>query len=138
MDNSSEFPPTYVIRLSDAAIRHDYSRGTVVAEIGPVGGNARHVIIASSSENREQLIVDLFDHFEVVESSDEVVALKRRAVTRSKQIEISDRSWLNRLLCILWLPNYSSQSAQYKPSEQERSALANLPAGTEHIEIRLA
>ncbi|MEQ1576730.1 MAG: hypothetical protein ABL894_03670 [Hyphomicrobium sp.] len=103
--------------------------------------NGHHIITASSREHREQLITEFFNHFETVEKSEDVVVLKRRAVTFKEQKyqerRAFDRSWTGWLLFLLFMGMVTEKEPKSDPDSREAAALAALPAGTDVIEIQL-
>lgn len=103
--------------------------------------NGHHIITVSSREHREQLITEFFNHFETVEKSEDVVVLKRRAVTFKEQKyqerSAFNRSWKGWLLFWLFMGPMATEK-EPKPDPREPAAVAALPAGTDVIEIQLA
>ncbi len=111
-----------------------------MANLGPTGSSGRHVITAASREHREQLITEFFNHFETFEKSEDVVVLKRRAVTfmeqKYQERSAFNRSWKGWLMFLLFMGMATEKEP--KPDPREAASLASLPAGTDVIEIQLA
>lgn len=106
----------------------------------PTGSSGRHVITAVSREHREQLLTEFFNHFETVEKSEDVVVLKRRAVSFKEQKyqerRAFDRSWKGWLLFWLFLGDATAKEPE--PSARQEAGPTALPAGTDVIEIQLS
>jgi hypothetical protein len=112
---------------------------------GPINNSGRHIVVASSRADRDRLISDYFNHFEIVEKGEDVDVLQRRPVSfkekRNQERLAFDRSWKGRLEFLLGLlisPMSSGWPAEKpKATSGECMAMAALPPGTEVIEIHL-